>query len=84
MSSNEFEYDNSKSSENMVLIRNSRDPRQSHSLLIFVEPKRCKSPSQSLYVVNNSNVGFRYYQFDVEATHFAGNVGRASASVDKS
>ena len=80
MSSNEFEYDNSKTSDSMVLIRNTKDPRQSHGLLVFVEPKQCQSSSQSL-CATNSNVGFRYYQFDVEATDFSGNVGRASASV---
>ena len=80
MSSNEFEYDNSKASDSMVLIRDTKDPRQSHSLMVFVEPRQCGVMSDRL-CVRNSNVGFRYYQFDVEATDLAGNAGSATAYV---
>ncbi|EJK48096.1 hypothetical protein THAOC_33136, partial [Thalassiosira oceanica] len=80
VSSNEFEYDNSKASDSMVLIRNTKDPRQSHSLMVFVEPRQCGVISDQL-CVRNSNVGFRYYQFDVEATDLAGNTGSATAYV---
>ena len=80
MSSNEFEYDNSKASDSMVLIRDTKDPRQSHGLMVFVEPSQCGVISDRL-CVRNSNVGFRYYQFDVEATDSAGNTGSATAYV---
>ena len=80
MSSNEFEHDNSKAGDSMVLIRDTKDPRQSHSLMVFVEPKQCGVISDKL-CVRNSNVGFRYYKFDVEATDLAGNTGSATAYV---
>ena len=64
----------------MVLIRDTKDPRQSHSLMVFVEPRQCGVISDRL-CVRNSNVGFRYYQFDVEATDLAGNTGSATAYV---
>ena len=64
----------------MVLIRDTNDPRQSHSLMVFVEPRQCGLISDSL-CVRNSNVGFRYYQFDVEATDLAGNTGSETAYV---
>ena len=64
----------------MVLIRDTKDPRQSHGLMVFVEPSQCGVISDRL-CVRNSNVGFRYYQFDVEATDSAGNTGSATAYV---
>ena len=64
----------------MVVMRETNE-RQSHSLLVFVEAKQCqKSTSQSICMAD-SNAGFRFYQFDVEATDFAGNVGKARAFV---
>ena len=68
----------------MVLVREAMKSRQSHGLLVYVEPKQCgipsPSPSSSL-CESSSDVGFRYYQIDVQATDFAGNVGTASAYV---
>ena len=76
-----FEYNKSKSSDNMVITRETNDPRQSHGLKVFVEPTQCQiGTSQSLCEID-LNIGFRYYQFDVEATDFAGNVGTARAFV---
>ena len=65
----------------MVLMRKFRDSRQSHGLRIFVEPKQCQIGNQQSFCETDSNSGFRFYQFDVEATDFAGNVGKARAFV---
>jgi len=81
VSSNEFEYDESMSSDNMVLMRKTRGTAQSHSVNVFVAPKQCQSDSSQSLCETDPNNDFRYYQFDVEATDFAGNVGRARAFV---
>jgi len=81
VSSNEFEYDESMSSDNMVLMRKTKGAGQSHGVKVFVAPKQCQSDSSQSLCENDSNSDFRYYQFDVEATDFAGNVGKARAFV---
>jgi len=81
ISSNEFEYNESQSSGNMAVIRETINPRQSHGLKIFVKSTQCQNVAFQSLCEADSNVGFRYYQFDVEATDFVGNVGAARAFV---
>ena len=42
VSSNEFSFANSKTDENMVLLRMRKDKRQSHQLLAYIEPVHCE------------------------------------------
>ena len=65
----------------MVVIQETINPRQSHGLKIFVKPTQCQNEASQSLCEADSNVGFRYYQFDVEATDFVGNAGAARAFV---
>lgn len=42
VSSNEFSFANSKTDENMVILRKRKDKRQSHQLVAYVEPVYCE------------------------------------------
>ena len=84
ISSNELEYDTSKS--DMALVRKTKDQRQSHGLLVFVEPSRCADSSSPLceafsHIVVPAEDSFRYYQFNVHAIDYAGNIGISTAYV---
>lgn len=84
VSSNEFEYDNTK--PGMVLVLETNDLRQSYGMMAFLQPSRCFDSSSLLCrTFSHKDVGaedtFRYYQVDIEATDMAGNVGTARAYV---
>lgn len=65
----------------MVLMQKTEGAGQEHGVKVFVAAKQCQGGSSPLCEKNNPYIDFRYYQFDVEATDFAGNVGRAQAFV---
>jgi len=88
VSSNEFAYDNAKTNQNMVLIRETRDERQSHRIQIFVETERCDRAPQlgfdqlkPLCFIDPNSPYFRFYQIDIEVTDYASNVGTTQAWV---
>ena len=78
VSSNEFAYDNVKTSESMVLVRETKDDRQSHRLHIFVEPSQCdRNPPQGSEHVKplcHTDIGtvlFRFYRIEIAVTDYA-------------
>lgn len=70
----------------MALVRETQDLRQSHGLLVFVEPSRCADSTSPLceafsHIVVSAEDSFRYYQFNVHAIDYAGNIGTSTAYV---